>query len=121
MKKGPISGTPSGEILSGIGSVLEAGDGTGVRLANGGGKGTIAKTACAGEVMQPTLGPSQSNSAYRRTKMRRVLAWSAVGLWMPFIFYWSSQSSLPGFEQSLLDLLLKKGGHLVMFGLLAGA
>ena len=69
--------------------------------------------------MQPTLGPSQSNSAYRRAKMRRVLAWSAVGLWMAFIFYWSSQSSLPGFEQSLLDLLLKKGGHLVMFGLLA--
>ncbi len=38
---------------------------------------------------------------------------------MALIFYWSAQTSLPGFDQSFLDLLLKKGGHLAVFGVLA--
>ena len=88
-------------------------------MENGVGRVTIVETARAGEVMQPTLDPSQVSSAYDRTKIRRVLAWFVVGLWMAFIFYWSAQSSLPGFKQSLPDLLLKKGGHLVVFGVLA--
>ena len=69
--------------------------------------------------MHPTLERSQLKSACRRTKFRRFLAWSAVGLWLAFIFYWSSRSTLPGFDQSFLDLLLKKGAHLAVFGVLA--
>ena len=80
---------------------------------------TITKTARPGEVMQPTLETSQSRPAYRRTIFRRPLAWSAVALWLAFIFYWSAQSSLPGFEQSLPDLLLKKGAHVAVFAVLA--
>jgi len=38
---------------------------------------------------------------------------------MAFIFYWSSQSALPGFSQSFLDLLLKKGAHIAVFAVLA--
>ncbi len=80
---------------------------------------TITKTARPGEVMQPTLGTSQSSPTYRRTIIRRPLAWSAVALWLAFIFYWSAQSSLPEFDQSLPDLLLKKGAHVAVFAVLA--
>ncbi len=88
-------------------------------MEKGGSMGTIIKTARPGEVMQPTLRTSQSSPAYRRTIFRRTLAWSAVALWLAFIFYWSAQSSLPGFHQSLPDLLLKKGAHVAVFAVLA--
>ena len=88
-------------------------------LEKGDSMGTITETALPGEVMQPTLETSQSSPAYRRTIIRCPLAWSAVALWLAFIFYWSAQSSLPGFEQSLPDLLLKKGAHIAVFAVLA--
>jgi len=69
--------------------------------------------------MQPTPDPSQVNCISDRTKIWRVLTWSFVIVWMAFIFYWSSQSTLPGFDQSVLDLLVKKGCHIAVFGVLA--
>jgi VanZ family protein len=69
--------------------------------------------------MQALFRPSNAISAYRRTKMRRLIAWLPVGFWMAFIFYWSSRSALPGFSQSFLDLLLKKGAHVAVFAVLA--
>ena len=69
--------------------------------------------------MQPTPDLSQVDSSYGRTTIWRVLTWSFVTAWMGFIFYWSSQSTLPGFNQSILDLLFKKGCHITVFGALA--
>ncbi|MDP6348817.1 MAG: VanZ family protein [Chloroflexota bacterium] len=69
--------------------------------------------------MQPPFRPSNAIPAYRRTKIRRLITWLPVGFWMVFIFYWSAQSALPGFGQSFLDLLLKKGAHLAVFAVLA--
>ena len=69
--------------------------------------------------MQPQFAPPKANSTYRRTKIRRLLPWLPVVLWMAFIFFSSAQSSLPGFSQSLLDLFLKKGAHFAVFALLA--
>jgi VanZ family protein len=40
-------------------------------------------------------------------------------MWMGVIFAFSAQQSLPGFGNSTFDLLLKKGGHAVGYGVLA--
>ena len=69
--------------------------------------------------MQPTPDLSQDSSTYNRTKVWRVLTWSFVVLWMACIYYWSSQSTLPGFDRSIWDLLFKKGCHIAVFGALA--
>lgn len=39
-------------------------------------------------------------------------------LWAVIIFYLSNQSVLPGFEQSLADFILKKGGHMTVYAVL---
>ncbi len=69
--------------------------------------------------MQALIRPSNAISAYRRTRIRRIITWLPVGFWMSFIFYWSAQSTLPGFSQTFLDLILKKGSHVVVFAVLA--
>ncbi len=69
--------------------------------------------------MQALFRPSNAIDAYRRTKIRRLITWLPVGFWMAFIFYWSSRSTLPGFSQSFLDILLKKGAHVAVFAVLA--
>jgi VanZ family protein len=55
--------------------------------------------------------------------MSRVAAFLALWLpllvWMGLIFFFSSQPRLPGPPQPLLDLLLKKGGHFMGYGILA--
>ncbi len=43
----------------------------------------------------------------------------APWLWMGLIFWLSSQSTLPSVSQPLLDVLIKKTGHMVLFGILA--
>jgi len=42
----------------------------------------------------------------------------AVLVWMLIIFWFSSQPQLPGFTDGLLDILFKKGGHLLAYGIL---
>jgi VanZ family protein len=51
---------------------------------------------------------------------RNVLAsWCPALLWMGLIFFLSSRSTLPGMDKPLLDILLKKTGHFVAYGILA--
>lgn len=45
--------------------------------------------------------------------------WLQALLWMALIFFLSSRPKLPGPEDPLLNLLLKKTGHFVAFGTLA--
>ena len=45
--------------------------------------------------------------------------WGPVIIWMGAIFFMSAQSTLPGVEDTLLDLLIKKGGHMTAYGILA--
>jgi VanZ family protein len=56
----------------------------------------------------------------RRLSAHQV-AWLGLPLvvWMALIFYLSSQPTLPSLSESWLDLLLKKGGHFAVFGVLA--
>jgi VanZ family protein len=48
-----------------------------------------------------------------------VIRWGPAIFWMALIFFISAQSTLPGVEDTLLDLLLKKGGHMAAYGILA--
>lgn len=54
-----------------------------------------------------------------RTASRLKRWWPAI-VWMMLIFIVSAQPRLPGIEDELLDLLLKKGGHMLAYGILAG-
>jgi VanZ family protein len=45
--------------------------------------------------------------------------WLPLVAWMVLIFYLSSQPHLPSLPESRFDLLLKKGGHFAVFGVLA--
>lgn len=55
----------------------------------------------------------------RRGRVGVWVRWLAVLAWMGFIFGLSSQSSLPSAPEPLLELAIKKGGHMVIFGILA--
>ena len=46
--------------------------------------------------------------------------WGPVVLWMTLIFVVSAQPTLPAVEDRLLDLVIKKGGHMAAYGVLAG-
>jgi len=46
--------------------------------------------------------------------------WGPLIFWMALIFFMSDQSTLPGVEDTLLDLLIKKGGHFMAYAILAG-
>ena len=45
--------------------------------------------------------------------------WGPVVLWMALIFVVSAQPTLPAVEDSFLDLVIKKGGHMAAYGILA--
>ena len=45
--------------------------------------------------------------------------WGPVILWMTLIFVVSAQPTLPAVEDRLLDLVIKKGGHMAAYGILA--
>lgn len=45
--------------------------------------------------------------------------WGPPLAWMGLIFFLSSQPDLPSAPEAWLDLLLKKGAHVLAFGLLA--
>ena len=46
--------------------------------------------------------------------------WGPAVAWMGLIFFISAQSRLPHVEESWLDLLIKKGGHMAGYAVLAG-
>jgi len=46
--------------------------------------------------------------------------WGPAIAWMGAIFFVSAQSSLPQAPDTLLDLILKKGLHMIAYGVLAG-
>ena len=46
-------------------------------------------------------------------------AWGPALLWMGFIFYLSTREQLPQPPDPLINTLVRKGGHMVVFGLLA--
>ncbi len=54
----------------------------------------------------------------KSTWARWLRAWLPAVLWMSGIFILSAQSSLPSLETSWRDLILKKTGHFVGFGIL---
>ena len=56
----------------------------------------------------------------KSTWARWLRAWVPAVLWMSGIFILSAQSSLPSLETSWRDLILKKTGHFVGFGILTG-
>ncbi len=50
---------------------------------------------------------------------RVILRWLPALLWMGLIFVLSARPDLPHAPEPWLDLLLKKAGHLVLYGMLA--
>ena len=48
-----------------------------------------------------------------------ILRWLPAGGWMALIFYFSSQTELPGPASHVLDVLFKKGAHFVVYAILA--
>ena len=50
----------------------------------------------------------------------RLKCWLPALLWMGLIFFLSSRSTLPGPDEAFWNILLKKTGHFVVFGVLAG-
>jgi len=51
--------------------------------------------------------------------MAKSFRWLAPFVWMGLIFWESSQSSLPTVPEPVLELLVKKSGHMLIFGILA--
>ena len=51
--------------------------------------------------------------------MRRLLAWGPVLGWMGFIFWLSSQPDVPSLSTRWLDALVKNGGHIFLYAVLA--
>jgi VanZ family protein len=50
---------------------------------------------------------------------RRILRWLVVVLWMGVIYYLSAQPDLPHHPEAVLDLLIKKLGHMAEYAVLA--
>lgn len=61
---------------------------------------------------------TKTKTKTKSTWMRWLRAWLPAVLWMGGIFILSGQSSLPSLETSQWDLILKKTGHFVGFGIL---
>lgn len=59
-----------------------------------------------------------SNQNWRNWRAR-LAAWGPALLWMGGIFYLSSRSTLPGPSNPFWNTLLKKGGHAIVYALLA--
>lgn len=51
---------------------------------------------------------------------RKLVRWLPVLLWMGLIFYMSAQPDLPHHPDDIVDLILKKMGHMAEYGILAG-
>ena len=58
-------------------------------------------------------------SVFFGSKTKRLKCWLPALLWMGLIFFLSSRSTLPGLNEAFWDILLKKIGHFVVFGVLA--
>lgn len=65
-----------------------------------------------------SLGESVRN--VRALRVGRVWRWLSVVLWMAVIFYVSAQPDLPHHPAGTVDVILKKAGHVVEYGILAG-
>lgn len=50
---------------------------------------------------------------------RRAIRWLPVLLWMAAIFYVSAQPDLPHHPEATMDLIIKKLGHMLEYGILA--
>ena len=50
---------------------------------------------------------------------RKVVPWLPVVLWMAVIFYLSAQPDLPHHPEALIDLVIKKLGHMAEYAVLA--
>ncbi len=50
---------------------------------------------------------------------RKVIPWLPVVLWMGVIFYFSAQPDLPHLPDALIDLVIKKLGHMAEYAVLA--
>jgi VanZ family protein len=62
----------------------------------------------------------ESVRSVRVLRVRQVWRWLSVALWMAVIFYVSAQPDLPRHPTGTLDVILKKAGHFVEYGILAG-
>jgi VanZ family protein len=51
---------------------------------------------------------------------RRAVRWLPAVLWMVVIFYLSAQPDLPHHPEAMMDVIIKKLGHVVEYGILAG-
>jgi VanZ family protein len=51
---------------------------------------------------------------------RRAVRWLPVLLCMTLIFYLSAQPDLPHHAEAVTDVIIKKSGHMVEYGILAG-
>lgn len=51
---------------------------------------------------------------------RKAIRWLPVLLWMATVFYLSAQPDLPHHPEAMMDLIIKKLGHMVEYGILAG-
>ena len=49
-----------------------------------------------------------------------MIRWLPAVSWMGLIFYLSAQPDLPHHPQGMVDLILKKAGHMAEYGVLAG-
>jgi len=56
----------------------------------------------------------------RALRVGRLWRWLSVVLWMGVIFYISAQPDLPHHPAGTVDVILKKAGHVVEYGILAG-
>ena len=50
---------------------------------------------------------------------RKAIRWLPVLLWMAAIFYLSAQPDLPHHPEATMDLIIKKVGHMLEYGILA--
>lgn len=51
---------------------------------------------------------------------RSLVRWLPALLWMGLIFYLSAQPDLPHHPEDIVDLVIKKAGHMAEYGILAG-
>lgn len=59
-----------------------------------------------------------NSSCIRARGPADILVWGPVVFWMAVIFVLSSQSSLPGYHDQLIDVLIKKSGHATEYAIL---
>lgn len=59
---------------------------------------------------------TDANGAIRR---RLLLEWLPIGLWAALIFWFSAQPDLRFASQDSLDFIVRKSGHMFVFGVLA--